>query len=58
MVIIGVLSSYPWTYLFMFQLAPYGLAIVPFLYCFQLLLKAAIVSGLIVPPFSIVPSLA
>jgi hypothetical protein len=37
MVITSVLGSYPWTYHLMFQLAPYGLAIVPLFLLFPLL---------------------
>ena len=55
MVITSVLSSYLQTYLLVFQLAPYGLAIVSSFYCSQLLLEAAIVPGLIVPLFLLFP---
>jgi hypothetical protein len=49
MVITGVLSSYLWTYFPVFQLTPYGLAIVLSSYCPWLLFQVAIVSGPIVP---------
>jgi hypothetical protein len=48
MVVISTLNSYPWTYLPMFQLAPYGLAIV-----FSFLLSLAL--GLLLSHYYLVP---
>jgi hypothetical protein len=63
MVVIGVLSSYLWTHHLMFQLAPYGLAIVPLFLLSPAIVEALLCLPLLFPsPYcfllSIVPRLA
>ena len=57
MVVTIVLSSYQWTYPFIFQLTPYGLAIVSLLLfpAFKLLLDCYYVWSLLFPFFLLFP---
>jgi hypothetical protein len=58
MVITSMLSSCSWTYLFVFQLAPYGLTIVPSFLLFPAIIRDHYYVQSYCSPFFIVPSLA